>query len=425
MNSVGGYSEERNLYTSRFFQRFRGQKGHRSSAPVQQLGVDNGVLSLRQETPAVAHGHLTSAETKEAVQVIAEATGTALGVGQKDESPLRTVREPKRAAEGTTLADANATVLAEPWDDSDVDSSRAWTHAGPRFQAALASIITDKVNVAVLHKWRIEALRLINGDRNVFSREMHIRLSTATSSRILDLGGHPVWAYSTIVDYPTSTIHVAGPAENPESCSHENIVLTHLDSYTKLPFPDDYFDLIQCRKLSVCLRKDEWLPCLAEIRRILKPGGALDLCIFDANPLNPTPLTRKADEAVKATLRRGNFLTRPSRRVISHLHTTGYEDITRCWLAMPTDGQRDKVGAVLYLLVAQTYGLWVQVQLGSMSERLTFIKELALGTDGRFALPMLMCSARKPSLGDEADESEEEGEEEEDSAIQELAQMYI
>lgn len=82
---------------------------------------------------------------------------------------------------------------------------------------------------------------------------------------------------------------------------------SHSVKYT-LPFPENTFDLVRMANLSLCIPYDKWEFVLTEVRRVLAPGGRLELIddqIFfpyeKASPKSPaspsTPLARPPTNA--------------------------------------------------------------------------------------------------------------------------------
>ncbi|KAH9849271.1 hypothetical protein C2E23DRAFT_870791 [Lenzites betulinus] len=72
-----------------------------------------------------------------------------------------------------------------------------------------------------------------------------------------------------------------------------------------LPFPDDSFDLVRMANLTLCIPINRWRFVLAQVRRVLKPGGRLELIDDDmffphipphprlGKELGPHPLSRE------------------------------------------------------------------------------------------------------------------------------------
>jgi ubiquinone/menaquinone biosynthesis C-methylase UbiE len=67
----------------------------------------------------------------------------------------------------------------------------------------------------------------------------------------------------------------------PATIRPENVKFELLNVLDGLPYPDNSFDFIHMRLLIAALRSNEWPIVLTEIRRVLKPGGLLQLVESD------------------------------------------------------------------------------------------------------------------------------------------------
>ncbi|CDO73044.1 hypothetical protein BN946_scf185007.g98 [Trametes cinnabarina] len=65
----------------------------------------------------------------------------------------------------------------------------------------------------------------------------------------------------------------------------------------ELPFPDDSFDLVRMANLTLCIPINRWRFVLAQVRRVLKPGGRLELIDDDVFFPSIPPHPRMAREA--------------------------------------------------------------------------------------------------------------------------------
>ena len=207
-------------------------------------------------------------------------------------------------------------------------------------------------------------------------------------TRILDLGGTPIgmfffffffshdakswligcfsigdWGWHCAYDYPRTQVYTvtgfdessSAPAgvtleEYEAPTNHSHIAVSHL---WRLPFPENYFDVVSARSLFKSLKLsrnarplspidsvspasvDEYDLCLEECFRVLKPGGYLEFFIFDNDIVNAGPLGQKLATRFTDELEKNAYDPYPTRKWIQRLNTAGYGDIKRAWLFLP------------------------------------------------------------------------------------------
>ncbi|RUS15950.1 hypothetical protein BC937DRAFT_91768 [Endogone sp. FLAS-F59071] len=75
----------------------------------------------------------------------------------------------------------------------------------------------------------------------------------------------------------------------PESVKPTNVTFTKCNVLEGLPFPDKSFDVVHMRSLIFGLRAGEWPSVLAEIFRVVKPGGMVQLVESEIAYITPDP----------------------------------------------------------------------------------------------------------------------------------------
>jgi SAM-dependent methyltransferase len=211
--------------------------------------------------------------------------------------------------------------------------------------------------------WHVAATKMLNGGRLV-SAPVHKRLARLSLApgkgrgdgarnrlRILDLGGQAAcdWAWHAALQYPNAKVYtVTTKAIRQLSNSNIRGPPNHrqvaVNSFGRLPFADDQFDVVSARELHNILRSsdvpdapagDEWDACLREVMRVLKPGGYVDFSVMDSDIVNAGPLGLAKSVEFGFTLKTLGYDPAPTRSFLPRLSRAGFEDVRRGWAVLP------------------------------------------------------------------------------------------
>ncbi|ORE16249.1 S-adenosyl-L-methionine-dependent methyltransferase [Rhizopus microsporus] len=93
--------------------------------------------------------------------------------------------------------------------------------------------------------------------------------------KILDLGCGPgTWIMDMATEYPNSEFVGIDMCDVfPTNIRPANVTFQVSNALDGLPFEDNSFDMVNFSLFILALKKDQWLPLMKEIHRILKPGG--------------------------------------------------------------------------------------------------------------------------------------------------------
>ncbi|RUS34728.1 S-adenosyl-L-methionine-dependent methyltransferase [Jimgerdemannia flammicorona] len=102
---------------------------------------------------------------------------------------------------------------------------------------------------------------------------------TRKDATILDVGCGPgTWIIDIAADHPDTECHAIDMSPIfPETLNPPNISFHKCNVLEGLPFEDESFDFVHMRSLIFGLRAGEWPAVLAELFRVTKPGGFIQL----------------------------------------------------------------------------------------------------------------------------------------------------
>jgi SAM-dependent methyltransferase len=216
-----------------------------------------------------------------------------------------------------------------------------------------------------LPTWHVAAVKFLNGGSLIsapvskrLARLSRVSLTKSGSvrdrARILDLGGQSTcdWAWHCSLQYPSSKVYtVTTKAIRQMSNSnirgppnHRQVAVERL---TRLPFPDNNFDLVSARELHGILKfvgengEDEWESCLQECMRVLKPGGYLEFSLLDSDIMNAGPLGLAKSVEFGFALKTLGYDPSPSKLWLGRLGRAGFQDVRRAWMCLPVGARQN------------------------------------------------------------------------------------
>ncbi|KAI2635033.1 methyltransferase domain-containing protein [Xylaria nigripes] len=211
--------------------------------------------------------------------------------------------------------------------------------------------------------WYVNAIKALNGGQ-LFSAPVARRVAelsgigkTGAHTRILDLGGLATcdWAWHCAITYPNTKVYsvTTKAIQQLSNCdmrgpsNHRQVAVARL---TRLPFPDGHFDVVSARELHSILKstaengEDEWVTCLSEVMRVLKPDGYLDFSIIDSDLVNAGPLGLAKSVVFGFTLKTLGYDPYPTRQFLGRLKGAGFEEVRRAWMCLPMGHLRRPAG---------------------------------------------------------------------------------
>lgn len=196
------------------------------------------------------------------------------------------------------------------------------------------------------------ASRWLSFDRVLFS-PAHFELQTNAKDRILVLDGlgNDEWSYFCAENYSTAMVYNLSPIDRsndppplqlpgvpkpPEN--HRHILQTSFDK--QFPFPQGFFTAAVFR-FPTASSDAVYYNAVSEFKRVLRPGGYLEMSLIDIDMVNMGNLTRKALRHLKERKHSQDpevSLKPLGDNIQKMLGKKAFENLNRCTLDVPVAG---------------------------------------------------------------------------------------
>ncbi|KAF9205406.1 hypothetical protein BGZ49_004087 [Haplosporangium sp. Z 27] len=206
--------------------------------------------------------------------------------------------------------------------------------------------------------------------RFILKGNYNVKLDPEANLKILDVAtGTGVWALEMAHEFPKADIYGVDisaifPAEiKPSNCHFQ--LCNILDG---LPFPDNYFDFIYQRLLVYALTPTQRKQVYAELQRVLKPEGYLQLVESDGIVYNAGPEMEKINKlSVETSLRHGVDPCEV-QNMRSGLKHAGYGSVNSFNIALPVGHWGGKAGSLSLQNMHGLATIWLKGELGKMDQ---------------------------------------------------------
>ncbi|KAI1315572.1 hypothetical protein EDD11_000647 [Mortierella claussenii] len=206
--------------------------------------------------------------------------------------------------------------------------------------------------------------------RFIFKGNYNVKIDPEANVKILDVAtGTGVWALEMAHEFPKADVYGVDisaifPAEiKPINCHFQ--LCNILDG---LPFPDNYFDFIYQRLLVYALTPAQRKQVNAELLRVLKPEGHLQLVESDGIVYNPGPEMEKINQLSLETSLRHGVDPREVQTMRSGLKQAGYTGVNSFNIALPVGDWGGKAGALSRQNMHGLATIWLKGEVGKMDQ---------------------------------------------------------
>jgi hypothetical protein len=242
--------------------------------------------------------------------------------------------------------------------DKDRDSARLSTSAGAnRYRDTrlmeIAETQTDGlVSMANLRFGALMTSKWLSFGRVLFS-PVHFELKDPSEDRVLVIDGlGKDWSYYCALTYPEATVYNLGhgaaattvpnvTAPEPWSTLRNHRHISHESLADAFPFPRGFFKCVVLRFPSA-LSSAVHRTVISECKRVLQPGGHLELTVLDLDLVNMGNRARRAVRGLKVKMQVADeqvSLRNVSDEIMAGLGRKGFIECNRCFVGVPVAGK--------------------------------------------------------------------------------------
>ncbi|RUS25737.1 S-adenosyl-L-methionine-dependent methyltransferase [Jimgerdemannia flammicorona] len=188
-----------------------------------------------------------------------------------------------------------------------------------------------------------------------------INVKLLGDAKVLDVGcGPETWATELARKYPSSRVTAIDLVETagPRPDRPPNYQFLIADALQPLPFPDNTFDFVHMRLMSHAFSAADWKPVLKELKRVMKPGGWIQMIEADQRMYYISGAGvegKKTMDKVIHTLAARGQLTDVANVLDKLLRKSGYADITTNYVSIPVGSWGGRLGYSLACDIRQWF----------------------------------------------------------------------
>ena len=207
----------------------------------------------------------------------------------------------------------------------------------------------DQAAAANLRFGALMTSKWLSFGRVLFS-PAHNEMRLADEPRVLIIDGlGSDWSYYLALSYPSATVYNLGPTpvngfsdwpgvtqQPPPNHRHINLSA----SSSGFPFPKGFFTAVVFR-FPIATTDQTYYDYIFECKRVLRPGGYLEVAVLDLDLMNMGNKARKAVRGLKTRMQQSDCnisLRNLSDTLVSLIGRRGFEEIQRCIVGVPAAG---------------------------------------------------------------------------------------
>ncbi|KAF2022136.1 hypothetical protein BU24DRAFT_38665 [Aaosphaeria arxii CBS 175.79] len=236
--------------------------------------------------------------------------------------------------------------------DKDRESASANRYRDTRLMELAETQADGLVSMANLRFGALMTSKWLSFGRVLFS-PAHFELKNPSEDRVLVIDGlGKDWSYYCALTYPEATVYNLGPGASSSTTSnssssepwstlrnHRHIL--HASLATAFPFPQSFFACVVLR-FPPALASSVHRSVLSECKRVLRPGGHLELSVLDLDLVNMGNRARRAVRSLKVRMQVADehvSLRNISDEIMAGLGRKGFAECNRCFVGVPVAGR--------------------------------------------------------------------------------------
>ncbi|KAH7126988.1 hypothetical protein B0J11DRAFT_291122 [Dendryphion nanum] len=236
--------------------------------------------------------------------------------------------------------------------DKDRDSASANRYRDTRLMEIAETQADGLVSMANLRFGALMTSKWLSFGRVLFS-PAHFELKDPLEDRVLVIDGlGKDWSYYCALTYPEATVYNLGPGSpssattdgntsEPWSTLRNHRHISHSSLATAFPFPRGFFACVVLR-FPPALPSSVHRSIVSECKRVLRPGGHLEISVLDLDLINMGNRARRAVRSLKVKMQVADehiSLRNISDEIMASLGRKGFTECNRCFVGVPVGGK--------------------------------------------------------------------------------------
>ncbi|KAI7894846.1 S-adenosyl-L-methionine-dependent methyltransferase [Mucor mucedo] len=174
--------------------------------------------------------------------------------------------------------------------------------------------------------------------KHILNGNIHVPIPSDKPVTILNAAcGAGFWTLDMAYTFPHAQVmgFDAFDAKKIQVNTAPNIVYKDGDITKHMSLPDNCMDLIFQRDTSYMMPHERWPLHVAELFRIVKPGGYIELVEYNFNVKNPGPVLALVNEWYRITSASVGVDPKEANRLKRFLLTAGFQDVCQKTVSIP------------------------------------------------------------------------------------------
>ncbi|RUS22543.1 S-adenosyl-L-methionine-dependent methyltransferase [Endogone sp. FLAS-F59071] len=209
-----------------------------------------------------------------------------------------------------------------------------------------ADIREQLFQVLMLSKHRLSCHKLAFNGNLVVPIEDRLK---GNGGKVLDVGCGPgIWALEMAHDFDNVDVYAIDIVDTyPKDIKPPNVHFSIANVLEGLPFPDNYFDLVQVRTFVVALRATEWPTAVKEVYRVVKPGGYVQFVELEDLYYRLAGESLKFFDQMIDILKNAGFDPLIAKKIGALLKMQGFVNIKTPRVSLPVGPWKGEIGKMM------------------------------------------------------------------------------